>query len=204
MIVYIESNFVLEVALLQEEHASCEAIVGLCTAGSARLVVPAFSLVEPYESLTRRHRDRSALRDALSRELRQLARTQLYHARTGAMFDVTSLLAESTEEEKARLHSTIVRLLNVAETIPLDARIIRMALQYQTQCDLSPQDAVIYASVICHLEARTPECACFLNKNVKDFGSPDIIATLDGYRCKLLPRFESGLGFIRSQIAGQP
>lgn len=52
MNVYVESNFVLQLALLQEFHASCEAIVNLCEAGCARLVIPAFSLIEPYRSST--------------------------------------------------------------------------------------------------------------------------------------------------------
>ena len=54
MNVYVESNFVLELALLQEQSASCEEILGLCEAGRVQLVVPAYSLAEPYETLVRR------------------------------------------------------------------------------------------------------------------------------------------------------
>ena len=56
MNVYVESNFVLELALLQEQHASCEALLRLCEEGGIQLVIPAYSLAEPYETLTRRHR----------------------------------------------------------------------------------------------------------------------------------------------------
>jgi hypothetical protein len=45
--VYVESNFVLQLALLQESHSSCEAILQLCEGDESRLVIPAFSLVEP-------------------------------------------------------------------------------------------------------------------------------------------------------------
>jgi hypothetical protein len=51
--VYVESNFVLELALLQEQHAACEAIVQLCEAGDLRLVLPAYSFMEPFETLRR-------------------------------------------------------------------------------------------------------------------------------------------------------
>ena len=40
MNVYVESNFVLELALLQEQWTSCEAILTLCEAKSVQLVVP--------------------------------------------------------------------------------------------------------------------------------------------------------------------
>ena len=56
MIVYVESNFVLELALLQEEHDSCDAIIMLAETRDIELVVPAFSLAEPYEALVRRSR----------------------------------------------------------------------------------------------------------------------------------------------------
>ena len=49
MIVYIESNFVLEFALLQEEHQSCGTIIGLAESRTIDLAIPAFSLFEPYE-----------------------------------------------------------------------------------------------------------------------------------------------------------
>ena len=44
MNVYVESNFVLELALAQEQFESCEGILSLCEAGNVRLVVPAYSL----------------------------------------------------------------------------------------------------------------------------------------------------------------
>ena len=44
MNVYVESNFVLELALRQEQFTSCETILSLCEEGQARLVVPAYSL----------------------------------------------------------------------------------------------------------------------------------------------------------------
>ena len=58
MNVYVESNFVLELALLQEQSASGEAILRLGEEHRVHLVVPAYALVEPYETLARRHKQR--------------------------------------------------------------------------------------------------------------------------------------------------
>jgi len=67
--VYAETNFVLELTLVQEQHAGCEEILALGEAGRVRLVIPSYSLVEPYETLRRRHKERTQLRINLEREL---------------------------------------------------------------------------------------------------------------------------------------
>ena len=53
MDIYVESNFVLELALLQEHHESCEKIIQLCEASKVKLILPAYTLVEPYETIMR-------------------------------------------------------------------------------------------------------------------------------------------------------
>jgi len=78
VIVYIESNFVLELALVQEDSTSCEAILQLAETGAIMLAVPAFSLGEPYETLVRRHRERRLLAGALAGEMTQLRRSTAY------------------------------------------------------------------------------------------------------------------------------
>ena len=45
MIVYVESNFVLELAFLQEEHEGCLELLSLSESGDICLVLPAFSIV---------------------------------------------------------------------------------------------------------------------------------------------------------------
>ncbi|HEX8213826.1 MAG TPA: hypothetical protein VF584_26905 [Longimicrobium sp.] len=54
MIVYAESNFLLELAYLQEEHESCEEILALAESGRIRLLLPAFAVVEARMSGGRR------------------------------------------------------------------------------------------------------------------------------------------------------
>jgi hypothetical protein len=72
--VYVESNFVLELALLQEQQASCTEILRLSETGKVRLVIPAYSLAEPYETLVRRHKQRKRMKAELDVELRQAVR----------------------------------------------------------------------------------------------------------------------------------
>ena len=63
MIVYLESNFVLELAYLQEEHESAEEILKLAEEDRIRLVLPAYSVGEPYDSWVRRSKQRTELHE---------------------------------------------------------------------------------------------------------------------------------------------
>jgi hypothetical protein len=119
MIVYVESNFVLELAYLQEEHESCQTIIALAEAGSIHLVLPAFSIGEPYDAWVRRYKDRRALLERLQREIRELSRSKPYLAVSQESAGVTSTFVRSLEEEKARLDEITLRMLRCAETISI-------------------------------------------------------------------------------------
>lgn len=206
MNIYVESNFVLELALIQEQQASCEEIVRLCEAHSAQLVVPAYSLVEPYETLVRRHRQRKQMKADLDVELGQLIRTATYSQSLSGFQGLTALLIDSADEEAKRLEEVRSRLLKTCEIIPLDASILTAAVRYQIDHDLAPQDALVYASVLSHLTRSVQPDSCFLNRNSKDFDDPDIVDELKRHTCTLIPRFDDGLAHVRSHIkrAGGP
>jgi predicted nucleic acid-binding protein len=199
--VYVESNFVLELALLQEHHTSCEELLCLCEGGRIQLVIPAYSLAEPYETLTRRHRQRKRMKAELDEELRQLARTATYTQRLSGFQQLTTLLIDSADEEAKRLEGVRARLLQVAEVIPLEVSILTAANQYQRTHGLDPQDALVYATVLLHLKQYQGPQSCFLNRNSKDFDDPDLIAELDAYNCKLLPQFDAGCRFVLSCLS---
>lgn len=78
MNVYVESNFVLELALLQEQQDSCEKIIALCEADKAHLVIPAYSLIEPYETIIRYAKNRIKISNDLAMEVKQLSRSRPY------------------------------------------------------------------------------------------------------------------------------
>lgn len=197
MNVYIETNFVLELTLAQEQHASCEDILALGEAGRVRLIIPSYSLVEPYETLRRRHKERTQLRIALDNELTQLARTAGYSSRLQDFQETTALLGDSTNEEMRRLENVRSRFLKCAEVIPLESSVLRTQIRQKVGIDLFPQDSIILASVLSHLARTAPSGSCFLNRNAKDFDNPSIVEKLGKHGCKLLPRFDSGCQYIR-------
>jgi len=200
--VYVESNFVLELALVQEQHASCERILTLCEAGDIRVVVPAYSIMEPHETLLRRHLERRELKDSLDLELRQLSRTSGYAQRLSGLEASTSLLFDSVEEEIGRLEDVRARLLSCATVVALEASVLSRASQHQARHNLSAQDAIVYASVLTHLvsvEGATQ--SCFLTRDY-DFDDPSIIEGLRAHRCKVIWRFDHGLSFLSAGPRG--
>ena len=196
----MESNFVIEVALLQEQHESCQKILELCELDKVNLIVPAYSLVEPYETLIRRAKNRTKVSNDLATEVKQRSRSQPYHEEIDALQQFTGFLIRSQQEEKERLRNTLNRLLNLAEVIPLTSEILSTAIRYQLEQALSPQDAIVYASVLEHLNVSSSVSKCFLNRNSKDFDDPDIVDTLSNYGCRMLFRFDHGYEYIGSQI----
>lgn len=195
MNVYVESNFVLELALLQEQHATCEEILRLCESGAARLVVPAYCLMEPYETLMRRQAERRQAKTSLDGQLRQIVRTALYKDQRGELERAMSLLVVSAEDDLLRLESVRARLLACAEIAPLEALVLDRAAQAQrAPSELTAQDAVVYASVLVHLE-RSGEPGCFVTRD-SDFGDPDLKRGLAEHGCRLIVGFEAGLQFL--------
>lgn len=203
MNVYVESNFVLELALLQKQHESCSQIVDLAIEEQIRLVIPAYSLVEPYETLTRRFKKRQAIIKKMDPVLGQLGRSAPYEEQTDALQDhLTTLFIGSEEEEGNRLRNTLEKLLEVAELIPLTPTIINNSLQQQQQ-DFSPQDAVVYSSVLEHLANADGDDHVFLNLDRKGFNDPDVEDHLEEMGCKILFRFDAGMGYIRHRLGDQ-
>jgi len=197
--VYIESNFVLELAFLQEQSSSCEEILRLAEGAHIRLVVPAYALIEPYETLVRRRRDRQHIDRELSKELQQIARNEEFKSQLEGFRDITALLLRAVDEDEKRLKSVRAKLLQFARVIPMETSVLRAAENYEDAQELSPQDAHIYSAVLAHLRQTEDRVSCFLNRNRKDFDDPALVDELTSYGCKLLPSFDRGREYILSE-----
>jgi hypothetical protein len=91
--------------------------------------------------------------------------------------------------------------LEKSELIPIDANVIRSAIEIQTRNRLSPQDSIIFASVLSHATTvAKEEPKCFITKNSRDFSNPDIVQELLALGCELGTNFGEGYGIIRKYI----
>lgn len=200
IVVYVETNFVLELAFLQEEHEQCRSLLELANQRAGTdLVLPAFCVAEAYEAFERKRRQRLKLADELRGELGQLARSKAYAARRKDFVELTDLFKRSGEEQQRRLDRVLDEVLAVARLLPLDRSTTRKGAEYRKTRDLGTQDAVVYASVIADLDEKKPPKSCFITRNPKDFVNPDIRdADLAERHCVLLTNFTAGLGHVRA------
>ena len=200
MNIYVETNFVLELAFEQEQSENCEQILQLAERNKIKLILPAYSLAEPHEKLNRQAKNRKKLQNDLNIELRQLSRSKAYISRLESIKDLAKIIAQSNEEEWQRFIQYRHRLLNCADFIALDTNILRLGASFEDIYNLQPQDAIVFASVISHLQQDKPTVAGFLNKNSKDFDNPDVIQELNKFNCRMIFKFNRGFDFMRSQL----
>lgn len=199
MRVYVESNFVLEVVLEQEQHRACEELLTLAESQAVELALPAFALVEPHESMVRDERDGKRLAQSLRASATQLQRTASIVADVPRLHDAGDLLVRAAQEAWTRFNDLRMRLLGAAHLLALDAAAVRDASQLIAEFGLGLPDAVILASVIA--DARTqPSPTVFINRNAKDFDN-DVKARLAQVNCLLLWSFNGGLQRVTHMIA---
>jgi predicted nucleic acid-binding protein len=199
MNVYVESNFVLELALDQEQSESCKDIVKLASDGSIRLVVPAFSLAEPHITLMRKRSERSRLRNELKKPLSELGRSKTYGDVPSRFSELDALLIASAERERTGLQGAMDEMLKAAEIIPLGSDIFHQASGIRAVYDMSVQDSIVLASIISHLVATKAAESCLLNRD-NDFDDPNIRENLSDLGCRFISRFDHGLRYVEAWL----
>ena len=99
---------------------------------------------------------RRQIKHDLDDELKQIARTATYADRVDRLEELTALLISSADEGVRRLEEVLTKVIEVAEVISLDATVLTASIRYQQTHDFSPQDAIVYATVISDLGRRPP------------------------------------------------
>jgi len=195
--VFVESNFVLELALSQAQSGACAELLDLAEAGTIELVLPAFSLAEPYHTLGGRSVQRRELADRLDSELKQLSRTATLTAESSQHHAAVAFLAKVNEEEVRRHEDASRRLIEHTRLLPLNGDALRHSWSLTADHDMSGPDAVVLASILLDLSEGEAE-SLFLNRNAKDFEYPDVLALLRSRGCRLITSFVDGLARIKA------
>ena len=100
MTAYVESNFVLEQSLQQEECDSCAEIIDLASKGRIMLAVPAFSLAEPHVAILGKEKARYRLGNDLRKQLFELGRSKPHRAVPATFDALASVLISSAQFER--------------------------------------------------------------------------------------------------------
>lgn len=200
MIILAESNLVLELALQQEQFEHAERILQLAEDEQLQLVVPACSLMEPYQTLIRRRRERKEFRRRLQDEIKLLQRSALHDGMNASSAHVAQILDAGTEIEMESLEQTIDRLMKVCSVPALSLEIVRLGQAMQLGYGLEPQDAIVFATIDTALRGLGTGPKVFVNKNSKDFATPLIEERLDMHGCRLITSFPNACEFIESEL----
>jgi predicted nucleic acid-binding protein len=145
MIVYVESNYLLEMTYLQEEHSSCEQLLTLAESSRIQLLLPASSIPEVRASLRGKLHRRREFYDRLRIEFRELSRSKPYEDLSRTVQPITAALIDLIENDEKRLDALLSRIFKVCEIIPVQGATVQRAIGDETRIGLSSQDAVILA-----------------------------------------------------------
>lgn len=199
--VYLESNFILELALDQEQAAAASAILARAESGEVELAFPAFSLSEPFATVIQRARRRDRFVSTVNEQLRELRRSPYHEDEIEPLTRIPAAIELINAREIERLVEIVERTLAIATLIPTDLPVFRQAMTLRREHDLSVPDSIIYVAVITHLSKnRTSGPHSFINKNSKDFQDPAIIDTLSNLSCTFLPSFSAGASLFDKNL----
>ncbi|WP_223696445.1 hypothetical protein [Hymenobacter psoromatis] len=201
MHVFVESNFVLELAFRQAEYTFCEQIRQGAVSTAYSLQLPHYALTEVFEKLRPLRNEWERYQEYLLKEITQHRREAESDA--SAMDDLTlaltTLLSERTRTQTQRLYAIAGELSQVATLVPLAQAVIEEAFEKAQLYNLTPQDSLIYASVLAGLRSMpTDTPKLFVLRNEKDFGKPGIRAELSALGCAYLVSFQAAAGRLRA------
>jgi len=200
MIVYVESNFLLEIARQQEEAPQAEAILHYSEAGKIKLVLPAFSICEPFSTLTYSGSYRSRFADDMQKQLQDLRRLEPHKQLAEDLEPLRKVLLSLEHAEMNALEAVTARMLKIAELIHITAPLFAKARDFERTFDLTPQDAIVFASVENHLVRQAPDIPkCFASRD-KDFNDPSLADRLKNANCRHIAPFKNALNFIDNAI----
>lgn len=202
MIVYVESNFVLEVALEQEQSSAAEAILKLAESGKITIAFPSFALSEPFSTVMHRNRERVELHNRLTASLGQLQRSEMHKQTIHDLQPLLIILINAANREFDLLHATVSRLLKAGKSIELDETCLEQALNYQVLVGLKPQDSIIYSAIVADMRRKaSTEAKCFLSRDREAFSTNSgIKPELATYNCRYIGNFVQGLDFIQHRL----
>lgn len=194
--VFVESNFILELAFRQEEYADCDRLIRAAESQEIVLVVPVYCLTEVFQTLGQRRQERMRAQDFLQEQIRQHLREQ------GAATDdimrlgasLRELLIARTDTQTAALFAITAKLSQLAQVVAMPGEVLSEAQQAQQRHSLTPQDALVYASVCYGLKsAESAECL-FISRNKEDFQKEALLAELRTWNCNYLSSFRAAVG----------
>lgn len=150
-------------------------------------------------NVVQRANERRDFHAALQRQIREISRSEPFRTLIDQSRDVLAALVAGGEESRDRLERTIDRFAASATMIPLTSDIVAIARWHELAYSLTPQDAVVLASVRAHAETNAGQ-KVFVSQDAKGFANPTVYDELNAVECKVLVNFTDALAFIMNAL----
>lgn len=198
MRVYVETNFLLELAFAQPHAEACEALIQLAEARTIQLAIPVFCFVEAAE--TRRRRI-GVVRTFSQAPTPPAALNQLPWVQRAVDAFRDEIMREVAETSR-RLAEVHTRMMQVAIMLPLDHAALTQRDTLEVRCGLDPPDAAVLASMMVAMRAPAEGAvpSVLLNSNTRDFDDKPVRELLAEHGVQLIPSFREGLNFVRRRL----
>jgi hypothetical protein len=199
MIVIVETNFIVEIVVEQDESAACAEILKLSNpSGNGHLVMPAFCLAEAGMMLERRQGERRSLISDLAGRAKNPRGSKVHARYTAALERLRSELLRVNEVEDQRFLDFTWNQIDQVEVTELTEKITNEAIVFrQTGIAKKLPDAIVLTSILAYLDRadrRMPKC--FVTPD-KAFADRKILAMLRQRDCNLLRSFTDAVGWIQ-------
>jgi predicted nucleic acid-binding protein len=192
LIVYIESNFVLEIALEQEGRDDARALLVAGRRDGVELAIPTFSLSEPYSTVTNRLRgERQDFRRAQER-LRQRQREGGRQAEAEQLSAGLEVMVDIGRRDMEGIDRIVAELLVDARVLEFTAEVHTRSLAYQDRYGFDASDSIVYATIVTDaMRCGATEPKLFVTRNERDFDLPEVRTELEALGCDLYLDFAS-------------
>ena len=200
MIVYVESNFVLELALNQEQSKFARKILKQAKQRKVDLAIPAYGLAEPAWTLRNREQRRENLLREMSTDVRELGRSKARSDLTAALMSHIKILRTAGEEDHRKYDEVVRTLLGCARVLDLTVETLREALRVRKKLLVTRHDSYILGSILTDLRKSrrsAGEVRLFISRDTK-LGKQEISDEFRKFDCRIIPDFKSSYDFIAS------
>lgn len=154
--VYVESSFVLQLAL--QEAAEAVQLLDIAGRGDVRLAIPWVALFEPFYRLRAREGELKNHTQRAQQLVRELTKTvaPLHGAIARRLHEGTLDIEELIQEDRRQLANTLSKLMACVEVLPPSAE--TLALGYEAERKgLSSADAIVFVAVLQDAKQRAAD-----------------------------------------------
>jgi hypothetical protein len=203
MIVFVETNFLLELVLMHGEASAVSKLIEFASKKKIELVIPSFSMIEPHYKLEGDRRVRTRLLASIDEQVGQIARSKGFESLRDQSISLLKALAHKADADKMNFDTVTQRVIGLATVIPLTVDVLKRAIVWQAM-DLEPFDALVFASIEIHLQANPTDECIFASKDKKAFLQQAVSNALKSLGCTVIPTFTNAVGFVEARIPADP